>query len=694
MAGEPIKQLLKDFGLTETEAELYLFLSKHGASKGTEIAKQVKKDKAQVYHILRSLQAKGLVESTLEAPVRFTPVPFEHVVESTISAKRAEAERIESTKNELLRYWKNLDKGKSETPSERFTVIEGRHRVYSKISQMIQDAKRQLSTITTVSNLMKAEGFGLYNVASKHPLKSQIQYRVLTDFSKQDMKATQKILEKMSKRGFNFKGKTPELGQSLFPQMVIRDGEEVVFFINPVGQDGTTDIRDDVCLWTNCRSLVQAFGIVFEEWWRSSKDLQKRMEETRAEKGEQNHVIHDAEEAREKYSEALQAAQRDVLVVTSPEGLFELRDLLSKGRADGRVLKRIMAPITNDNISVVQELTKYGQVRHIPKSSMGTTIVDERCMFQFKYSTSEHDGDDAAKSGGKVCFEDVFYSDDAEHVGKAKVLLEDFWNNAQSPSHVTLEVFNRATMPSVSETEDRLVSMNRKIKGATVLESGFPSPVTEKEILDKVMNQGIPPTTKIDEIARTFGSNAQAIVHLPPEFNLPSILLHLLHMDKRSTFGAEDVVAIHFWLNTPMGETYVPVALITDNPDTVDFWRSFLAGSPAAQNVQLLGRDKLEINVHGSVLFAGWTVPISIPPHTLPPSCVLIEGSGRIKPSAFAIQAPSGFIMKTEYNGCDAFVTFLHPSSKYSGPGTDGLLGRDAIMEFHHPENKKSVASK
>jgi sugar-specific transcriptional regulator TrmB len=96
LSDEALKRVLKDFGLTEIEAEIYLFLARQGASKGTEVAKQTKKDKAQIYHILRNLQSKGLVESTLEAPVRFTPVSFEHVVESAIKSKKDEATEIEN----------------------------------------------------------------------------------------------------------------------------------------------------------------------------------------------------------------------------------------------------------------------------------------------------------------------------------------------------------------------------------------------------------------------------------------------------------------------------------------------------------------------------------------------------------------------------------------------------------------------
>jgi hypothetical protein len=38
-----------------------------------------------------------------------------------------------------------------------------------------------------------------------------------------------------------------------------------------------------------------------------------------------------------------------------------------------------------------------------------------------------------------------------------------------------------------------------------------------------------------------------------------------------------------------------------------------------------------------------------------------------------------------ECNGFEAFVTFFHSSSKYSGPGTDGFLARDAIQTVYPP---------
>ena len=125
----------------------------------------------------------------------------------------------------------------------------------------------------------------------------------------------------------------------------------------------------------------------------------------------------------------------------------------------------------------------------------------------------------------------------------------------------------------------------------------------------------------------------------------------------------------------------------TQSPLASSFWKSHVfPGTPAEHNAQVVEKNELHIRIHGNTLFAGWTVPIPLSPQfNLPPSCILLEGYGKVKTDTFTVLAPSGRKMRTVFNGLEAFVTFFHPSSKYSGPGTDGLLGREAIMEFYPP---------
>jgi hypothetical protein len=71
--------------------------------------------------------------------------------------------------------------------------------------------------------------------------------------------------------------------------------------------------------------------------------------------------------------------------------------------------------------------------------------------------------------------------------------------------------------------------------------------------------------------------------------------------------------------------------------------------------------------------------------YRLPPSAILLEGYGKLKTRTFDLHYPSGYKLWQAYNGVEAFVTFFHPSSKYSGPSTDGFILRDSVLEMHPP---------
>ena len=161
------------------------------------------------------------------------------------------------------------------------------------------------------------------------------------------------------------------------------------------------------------------------------------------------------------------------------------------------------------------------------------------------------------------------------------------------------------------------------------------------------------------------------------------MLIRIHHVEKHSTFGAEDVILINLWLETTRGPAYVPVAVLSDSPTAPARWGKHAGGPPANSNVQIAKSDELQIRIHGNTLFAGWTVPITLYPseYVLPPACLLIEGYGDVKTEAFSVIQPTGGKFTAKQNGFDAFVTFMHPSSKYSGPGTDGFLVRDFVME-------------
>ncbi len=695
MSEETIKKVLMNSGLTEKEAEVYIFLAKHNAMKVTEIARLLGKDKAQVFHILNRLQAKGFAESTIEFPAHFTAVPFENILDSIIGARQKEVALIEKSRKELLDYLTKKRKTELEPSLEKFGVIKGNKRIYARISKMILDTKHQLLTATTVPGMMRADQFGIFDVAFKHPLRSQIRYRFLTELSEKNLNITKTVLKRTPKSDFNLKARNPDLGLSLFPRMVTRDSEEILFFITP--RTAKTE-KDDVCLWTNCKSLVQAFTAVFEDLWTNSTDINEKILEIETGKPTPTtRVTSDAHMALENYNETLRSAQEEIMIMTSSEGLIESRKRMAvlKERTERGVSVKIMAPITNENLMAAQELSKCCTVKHVPTSYLDTILVDGKHVFQSMNQPMQFE----EKQKKSSYFGNSFFTNDLEYVEKTKRVLNQFWSNAPVPSIIVLDSVVKPPGPKLVTVSDNEYALTRPdspyLKMVMNIEEKQ-GVISEKDVLDKIISaKKYPGKDWPNSAVRFYGSVGNAVIHPPEEFNLPhEMIIWVQQLNRQSSFGAEDMLFVNLWLETPKGYAYVPVAAITNNQRALEFRKKEFAGTPAEQNIRVIKKDELQIRVHGNTFFAGWTVPIQLVPASLvlPPSCILLEGYSRLKTGVIDFGLPSGVKVNGEYNGYDAFVTFLHPTSKYSGPGTDGIIGRDAVVTMYSPSGRASSA--
>ena len=679
LSGNTVEDTLRNFGLTEKETQIYIFLAKHGAQRGREIVSGTKTAKAVVYRKLKALQRKGFVESGLEYPVRYSAVPFETILDTNIRAKHEEARQIETAKKNLLTDWSKISRGEPEYSTEKFAVIEGDTKIFAKISKMIRETKNQFSTVATVTGLMRADRYGIFEAIYNHPLRSRVKFRIITDLSISDLRFA-RFLKRRLKRSIDLRSRTPDLGLKLCPRMFIRDEEEAVFFIDPRKGEFVSE-QDYVCLWTNCKSLVHAFLALFEDLWRNATAVEKKIVEIETGKPTpKTYIISDAETARKKYDAAIRSAKEEVLMLTSAGGLGECREniVFFEEQARRRVAIKIMAPIMYENFEAANQLSKHFEVRHVPVSYLRTTIIDGKHLFQFKNPPSGQERYEVMPH-----YEDAFYSADPAYVDKMKGMMDDIWENAHALSPITLASFLRIDEPkAAADSEERRFSVYRKTIAR--IEDEKLGAKTEKDVLNEFIHGEKYPAESSQN--RAYCCIGHAIIHPPKYFKVPDIMFNLYRFEKQSTLGAEDMLAVYLWLKTPAGYTFVPAALIQDNPQVTDHYKVWFAGTPAGDNVNLIAKDDLQIRIHGNTLFAAWTVPIPLSSYpAIPPSCVMMEGYGNIKTGSYTIILPSGYKFKHQTNGLDAFVTFMHPASKYTGPGTDGYLCRAVIMDIYPP---------
>ncbi len=677
MSQEKVLKTLSDLGLTRLDSKVYIYLAKMGPKKGREIAKALKVQKPQLYRSLKSLQNKAIVSATLERPARFSAVSFEKVLDLFIRTKLEEAQNIQTEKDKLLSSWQTIQTSMAPDTSARFMVIEGRNLIYSRIKQMINETKNHLSIISTVSSLARADRFGLLDSDFKHPQLSNVQFRILTHITDENSNLIQALLRETPKTEMRFEIRNPNIGLGLFPQMVIRDEEEVMFFINPK-VDGASPEQDNLCLWTNCKSLIHSFLTMFEELWRNSTNIKKKISELQTGKAPPKmYLLSDSKVIKKKYYKVKQSSQKEILVLTSSKGLIEqskeisqLEKLTEKG-----ISIKIMAPIVKENWEAMEQLLQVCEVRHVPLQYWRTTIVDAKYLLQFKTPSS------GREELGSTQLDNALYSDDPEWVETMRTALLDIWTSAKPPSTKTLEsIMGPFGAPLFPMPKDDL----RSKLIYKVIDFKPPGIIKEKDLLNKIIHaKKIIPKDPFKDISAAYGSHAFGIIHLPDRFNLPDMLIQAWRHDKQSSFGEGETIIVYLWLETPQGYAYVPVAIAEYNPNGRTAWLLIMKGTPAEKNIHTLKKDQIQVQVHGNTLFAGWTVPIPLFPekYVLPPGCMVVEGYGEPRTAGFTLLFPTGMKCEIEDISFDAFVTFIHPSTKYSSPGTDGVLVRDFMSK-------------
>jgi sugar-specific transcriptional regulator TrmB len=106
---ERVLKTLEGFGLSRTDAEVYVYLAKKGSKKGRELADALQITKQQLYPALTNLKNKGIVTVSHERPALFSAVAFDKVLELLITIKVEQVKAFEETKKQLMDNWRSIN---------------------------------------------------------------------------------------------------------------------------------------------------------------------------------------------------------------------------------------------------------------------------------------------------------------------------------------------------------------------------------------------------------------------------------------------------------------------------------------------------------------------------------------------------------------------------------------------------------
>ena len=386
---------LQEYGLTRNEARVLVFLAKTGPSKASEAAREVMINRTETYRTIRNLQRRGLVEATLERPVRFQSVSFEKCLSTLIEERKAKLRILEQRGETLRRQFDNVRVERVTQEVERFQVVEGRLRIEQRLHSMYAQAQKSVMTVLSPSEMIRADTAGLFDTLGRST-KDGPQVRLITAINQASLKITEKLSEQIEIRHLDLNAKP-------IPRVSIIDDNEALFEISTADESSRTE--EEVALWINSRAFVRNLQAYFNEMWSSATPSESRIEAIR--KGippDELNIFKGRGEVAAKLNSMIESASRTVEIWTTMRGVQALVDFhfnqLKGAKARGTKI-RIIAPITSENTEGARKLVPVSELRYSEAlGPAGMAIVDQHELMLYERSPDDNN----SEMGGDVGF--------------------------------------------------------------------------------------------------------------------------------------------------------------------------------------------------------------------------------------------------------------------------------------------------
>ena len=249
-----INESLIHYGLTPNQSKVYLFLTKTGEKTASGISKNLNIPRTESYHLLNSLEQKGIIFSIFGKPTKFNSVPIDDALTIIIDNEKNRILDLELKKEKILTLWNTIPKhvdNSENLDGNKFQILQGRNSILVKIERMVKTPEKEVMVLGSDTNFIKFYHTEFVNLLKK--TKADLQ--VLTTYSKKGQFALDGIplnnikkLDESNRHNFSF---------------IIKDDSEVVFFIN----SGSSEL---MAIWTDSKSFVSTLKSLFKLIWRKS----------------------------------------------------------------------------------------------------------------------------------------------------------------------------------------------------------------------------------------------------------------------------------------------------------------------------------------------------------------------------------------------------------------------------------------
>ncbi|MGZ4925656.1 MAG: TrmB family transcriptional regulator [Halobacteriota archaeon] len=181
------------FGLSEKEAQTYLYLLKYGPKTPSPLAKSLKTYREDIHRTLKSLVDKGMVRPSLSSPTVYAAVNLDSALEAALKKQESELREMEARKPELQELAKQ-HRFRAFDDVGTFKVLKNIREIVSTAIPIISSLEQEFLWIAPIEGLQLSCMFGINDLVGELSERGG-KTRGITDITYSSIPFVQEVLD-------------------------------------------------------------------------------------------------------------------------------------------------------------------------------------------------------------------------------------------------------------------------------------------------------------------------------------------------------------------------------------------------------------------------------------------------------------------------------------------------------------------
>ena len=415
MSNKNLGQTLQDYGFTEEEAEVYLYLTTTGPCPARLVAQRFNTNRMKAYRTLKALEDKRLVDRIIGRPVKFMAAPLDEAIGRYLNDIKSRLSKLESNQDQVVQEWSSLSMDIPDRIEEpRFRVFQGRQQVYDLLLQMCNHVKNELRIVTTPSDLNRLSYMG-FDDHLRELVSKGVNVSLMTHVDENCIKDIEYYQEFINVRHIEM--------QSAIRFVIIDTTETITSVSMDDSMSMTT--QEDTGLWTDSSSFITAMNVFYQSLWTMAPNAETIIESLRSGTEPQEiKVINSMGEYLSTFQRMIEESQTtiDIMVRQITDLPLSLVDLIAV--LTSKVKIRLLTHVDLDSFPDLGLIPQDIEILHNnSKTDLLLLVVDGKKTLFNVYEWE--------KMGQAV------WSNLESYVLTMKQVFEDYWKNGL-PLHETI----------------------------------------------------------------------------------------------------------------------------------------------------------------------------------------------------------------------------------------------------------------